>query len=743
VASSCSSASGKPETSASMVARLNHKYNLTGGGKKKLSRTNIYRAVQQGKVGFTSPCKRGPPPRIPQTLLDVVATHSEVCQVGRCGELRGKDFKLLIGAAVLDTKYENEFKVESVWRKVLTEHPEKLQAAAIAVADDARLRWSTYTNLSKWFDDVKADLISSGLVTDRAVHDENGELVSEVDFGPPHRGGDDVKRRILNMDETHHDLSITSERGGPRSIMYHNAGLQRGFKPGTKAGRHVTGVYATSAAGEALPPMYIFDSSATTDKGYRVRVSWLDGLPSVEGRFGCPSRVESGSFFAVRSSGSMDDSLFNDYIERVVLPLFPNISETTKFDPITGKSYGKRVRTRSLTKMLLTITYNFAGKLLCGPVFLKVDSGPGRLVASPESITKRAEYFEMGLLLLMGLPNATAIQQEMDVLFQGFKAATYARGLTLLTKKLMLRGREFQLNRNAEGMVEEDETEQGEDRENDDDNDMLTRRRTLMTEERATTRSSVAKATASKALMIGFEELSIVVDGTEGDPLDMRPFRKFFTKERIVKTWEKVGFVPFTRKCLSHPKVRHELGQDNGARATDLECVQANYNDLVLLAEAEGLNAGVFDAEVPTAAPVQRVTDEDEQVKELVEKKGAFSASGLWNICVSRIGNSEVVIRAQQQQMQLQEQKNTLLSQQRADRRAKLMINAQAALQKHELSNGASLTDKDWGDVIRWVLPEAKVEAKMTDLRKKADIIAKLATLDRNWKTYIPPIAIV
>ena len=44
-----------------------------------------------------------------------------------------------------------------------------------------------------------------------------------------------------------------------------------------------------------------------------------------------------GSFVSVRSSGSMDDSLFNDYIEQVVLALYPDISKTVRFDPKTGE----------------------------------------------------------------------------------------------------------------------------------------------------------------------------------------------------------------------------------------------------------------------------------------------------------------------------------------------------------------------------------------------------------------------
>jgi hypothetical protein len=41
-----------------------------------------------------------------------------------------------------------------------------------------------------------------------------------------------------------------------------------------------------------------------------------------------------------------------------------------------------------------------------------------------ESISKRAEFLELGLLILMGLPNATSVNQEMDALYGAFKSAT-------------------------------------------------------------------------------------------------------------------------------------------------------------------------------------------------------------------------------------------------------------------------------------------------------------------------------
>jgi hypothetical protein len=82
--------------------------------------------------------------------------------------------------------------------------------------------------------------------------------------------------------------------------------------------------------------MYIFDSNAKTDENFRVKDSWLKGLPTITGRFGCPTLIESASFYAVQSKGSLDDLLPNSYIEDVLLPLYPNICKTASFDA-TGK----------------------------------------------------------------------------------------------------------------------------------------------------------------------------------------------------------------------------------------------------------------------------------------------------------------------------------------------------------------------------------------------------------------------
>ena len=94
-------------------------------------------------------------------------------------------------------------------------------------------------------------------------------------------------------------------------------------------------------------------------------------------------------------------------------------------------------------------------------------------------------------------------------------------------------------------------------------------------------------------------------------------------------------------------------------------------------------------------------------------------------------------MRAQTEQLALDAKKVELQSKSKMERRAKLLVNARQALQKHETSP-ATMSDKDWIDIIRWVLPESNADGLLKDLRKKDTILAKLQSLERDWKTYFP-----
>ncbi len=166
------------EPVGAMCQRLYKAFDLDG--KKRLAWSTAYRAYKDGIAG-TSPKKKGPAPKIQHEFLESVATHAEVCQVGD-GKLRGKDSRQLIGASIVGTVHANLYKAESVWRKVRTKFRESLQAATKIAVEDAQAQWTTHNNLNQLFDNVKKDLLATGLVENEIVYGKDRELVSEVRF---------------------------------------------------------------------------------------------------------------------------------------------------------------------------------------------------------------------------------------------------------------------------------------------------------------------------------------------------------------------------------------------------------------------------------------------------------------------------------------------------------------------------------------------------------------------------------
>jgi hypothetical protein len=262
-------------------------------------------------------------------------------------------------------------------------------------------------------------------------------------------------------------------------------------------------------------------------------------------------------------------------------------------------------------------------------------------------LVQRASPSERGLIILMGLPNATSVQQEMDALYGPFKSATYARGEKVVQEKLRQRGL---ARRNGERLPK-------------------------------------------AVLNLDFADLPTIVNGTVVDVGSDRPFDTYFTKEKILWSWSKVGFVPFTRSCLNNKRVRKELGQHT--EDAGLENLQLCYDILADSIENDGFNPGIFDASIPTAVHVDRTDTDAEQVAQLLRNGKAFSASGQWNFFESCIGNAGVTLRAQQQQLQINEAARVKAADKKSEAMLKILDKAQTALLKFEVDR-ASLTEKDW-----------------------------------------------
>ena len=89
----------------------------------------------------------------------------------------------------------------------------------------------------------------------------------------------------------------------------------------------------------------------------------------------------------------METGLWELVVENMILPLYPNTCHEIKRCPTTKN-------------------------ILRGPIVVKTDSGPGRLAKEAKSHDFRERKWRLGVYIMIGLPNATSVNQEMD---QGYE----------------------------------------------------------------------------------------------------------------------------------------------------------------------------------------------------------------------------------------------------------------------------------------------------------------------------------
>ena len=184
-------------------------------------------------------------------------------------------------------------------------------------------------------DDWKSFLILYGYALDTPQFDANGKQISEITILNP--------ERIINLDETEIARSASKRNGNHTSNnVLINPSLPR---PGQRAsktdGSHETLVGGMNGKFEKMPPFVIFSSSAEKEENFKIDSSLLASLPTVTVKFGMDEPTEIPCGHAVRAKGSMDKSLWPQYMEHV-LQLYPDVSPTNrvllKLDGGPGKS---------------------------------------------------------------------------------------------------------------------------------------------------------------------------------------------------------------------------------------------------------------------------------------------------------------------------------------------------------------------------------------------------------------------
>ena len=178
---------------------------------------------------------------------------------------------------------------------------------------------------------------------------------------------------FLTLDETHHEMTTAGKKGSASAGRWVNGSFPRSGERNVVGNFHTTGVYGTTLAGEALPPLYILSTSSQNEDDYKVDPRVCEGLPIVTGYYGGTKRMSYSSCVSVRKKGSMDTGLWHQYIRAIIIPLFKGrIALTPVRDPVTLR-------------------------LIAGPLIVKSDGGPGRLSRVSSSIEFRDEMAQIGV----------------------------------------------------------------------------------------------------------------------------------------------------------------------------------------------------------------------------------------------------------------------------------------------------------------------------------------------------------
>ena len=203
--------------------------------------------------------------------------------------------------------------------------------------------------------------------------------------------------------------------------------------------------------------------------------------------------------------------------------------------------------------------------------------------------------------------------------------------------------------------------------------------------------------------------------------------------QAVKESFDKIAWVPFTRICLLHPKVRHELGQTK--QNEKLEDLQKKYKAAAKAAEAKGLNGQVFNAEIPEARRLEVAKTHDAQVKALVERKAAFSASGIFQNVGRMVVNAPAVTEASRILLEQRKEKKDKAQRKLELDKVQREQGAAGALAKH--NSGEKLKVTDWKKIIMFVLPKTGSKEAPSSFNTLQKIKDRLEQLDRPWWEYV------
>ena len=131
----------------------------------------------------------------------------------------------------------------------LRKHTSEMNCAVAIPMEECQVRWTTYKNLSMWFDEWESELCRLGF----GNHDESGSLIIP----------ENQLKHIINFDETALSLDGLEGRcGGRPAVEFYDPNLPASYKRTSKLSVTITMITGSLAAGEPLAPHFQFPTKA-------------------------------------------------------------------------------------------------------------------------------------------------------------------------------------------------------------------------------------------------------------------------------------------------------------------------------------------------------------------------------------------------------------------------------------------------------------------------------------------------
>ena len=185
-------------------------------------------------------------------------------------------------------------------------------------AEDRRVRWTTEGNLQLWFDTWEQFVVEYGFATINS----NGEVIFD----------DRMKARIANLDETNLSLDgSNSNRGGRPTATYYDVRFPQLGKSTSKSALSTTMITGSTAAGEALPPHFQFQTSSQSAENESIRIEMIRYMLDVRGTFGHDEEQCFPISIGLNNKGGMDNEEFFEYLKKSIMKLWPDAA------PVKGR----------------------------------------------------------------------------------------------------------------------------------------------------------------------------------------------------------------------------------------------------------------------------------------------------------------------------------------------------------------------------------------------------------------------